>query len=58
MGFTRLLVHVNGANDILKVLDLKKDFPAMKMVLVGATEGWRVASEIRCGWRTGHWHRR
>ena len=46
-GGTRLLVHVNSANDILKVLDLKKEYPAMKMVLVGATEGWRVASEIR-----------
>jgi len=45
-GGTRLLVHVNGANDILKVLDLKKEYPAMKIILVGATEGWRVAREI------------
>lgn len=45
-GTVRLLVHVESANDILKVLDLKKEFPALKMVLVGANEGWRVASAI------------
>ncbi len=45
-GSTRLLVHVESANDILKVLDLRKDFPSLKLVLVGANEGWRVASEI------------
>ncbi len=45
-GSTKMLVHVNSANDILKVLALKKDFPALKMVLVGAHEGWRVANAI------------
>lgn len=45
-GTTRLLVHVESANDILKVLDLRKDFPALKLVLVGANEGWRVAEAI------------
>lgn len=45
-GSTRLLIHVESANDILKVLDLRKDFPALKMVLVGVSEGWRVASHI------------
>lgn len=45
-GSTRILVHVNSANDILQVLGLKKDFPALKMVLVGAHEGWRVANAI------------
>ncbi len=45
-GSTRLLVHVESANDILKVLDLRKDFPALKMVLVGVNEGWRVANHI------------
>ena len=45
-GSTKLLVHVESANDILKVLDLRKDFPALKMVLVGANEGWRVAGHI------------
>jgi len=45
-GSTKLLVHVESANDILKVLDLRKDFPALKMVLVGVNEGWRVAGHI------------
>ncbi len=45
-GSTKLLVHVESANDILKVLDLRKDFPALKIVLVGANEGWRVAGHI------------
>ncbi|MEP2102928.1 MAG: amidohydrolase family protein [Parasphingorhabdus sp.] len=45
-GNIRLLVHVESANDILKVLDLRKDFPSLKLVLVGANEGWRVANEI------------
>ncbi|HEY9091657.1 amidohydrolase family protein [Parasphingorhabdus sp.] len=45
-GTTRLLVHVESANDILKVLDLRKDFPSLKLVLVGANEGWRVANAI------------
>jgi imidazolonepropionase-like amidohydrolase len=42
-GETRLLVHVEGANDILRVMELKRDFPALKLVLVGVSEGWRVA---------------
>ncbi|QTD56626.1 amidohydrolase family protein [Parasphingorhabdus cellanae] len=45
-GSTRLLVHVESANDILKVLGLRKDFPSLNMVLVGVNEGWRVADEI------------
>jgi len=45
-GSTKLLVHVESANDILKVLDLRTDFPALDIVLVGANEGWRVANQI------------
>ncbi len=45
-GKTRLLIHANSANDILKVLGLRKDFPSLKLVLVGANEGWRVANDI------------
>ena len=46
-GATRLLVHVEGANDILRLIELKRSYPKIKMVLVGASEGWRVASDIR-----------
>ena len=45
-GETRLLIHVEGANDMLRLLDLKRDFPAIKMVFVGASEGWRVADRL------------
>ncbi|MFL6830384.1 MAG: amidohydrolase family protein [Sphingomicrobium sp.] len=41
-----LLVHVERASDILQVLALKRDFPALKIVLVGASEGWTVADRI------------
>lgn len=45
-GEQRLLIHVEGANDMLRLLELKREFPAIKMVFVGASEGWRVASQL------------
>jgi imidazolonepropionase-like amidohydrolase len=45
-GQMRLLIHVESATDILAVLDLKRDYPALNIVLVGVTEGWRVAGQI------------
>lgn len=45
-GETRLLVRVEGANDMLRLLELKRDYPAIKMVFVGASEGWRVAEKL------------
>ena len=45
-GEQRLLVHVEGANDMLRLIELKREFPAIKMVFVGATEGWRVAPQL------------
>jgi imidazolonepropionase-like amidohydrolase len=45
-GATKLLIHVESATDILSVLALKKDYPLLDMVLVGVTEGWRVADRI------------
>ena len=45
-GKVPLLVHVERASDILVMLDLKREFPALKLVLVGASEGWTVAREI------------
>jgi imidazolonepropionase-like amidohydrolase len=46
-GRQLLLVHVERASDILQVLGLRREFPNLRMVLVGATEGWTVAEEIR-----------
>ena len=45
-GRLYLLVHVERASDILQVIRLKRDFPSLKLVLVGATEGWTVADQI------------
>ena len=45
-GRQYLLVHVERASDILQVLGLKREFPALKLVLVGASEGWTVADRI------------
>ena len=45
-GQMPLLLHVERASDILAVLALPRDYPKMKLVLVGASEGWRVAPQI------------
>jgi imidazolonepropionase-like amidohydrolase len=45
-GRQYLLIHVERARDILNVLDLKRDYPLLKIVLVGASEGWLVADKI------------
>lgn len=45
-GRVPLLVHVERASDILVMLELKREMPALKLVFVGATEGWTVAREI------------
>jgi imidazolonepropionase-like amidohydrolase len=45
-GRQLLLVHVERAVDILNVLDLRREFPGLKIALVGATEGWTVADQI------------
>jgi imidazolonepropionase-like amidohydrolase len=39
-------VHVERASDILNVLDLAREFPRMKFVIVGASEGWLVADQL------------
>ena len=45
-GEQLLLVHVERAKDILNVLGLRREFPKLKIALVGATEGWTVADRI------------
>jgi imidazolonepropionase-like amidohydrolase len=45
-GRQLLLVHVERASDILQVLNLKQEFPNLRLVLVGAAEGWTVADRI------------
>jgi imidazolonepropionase-like amidohydrolase len=45
-GQQPLYVHVERAADIRLALGLRREFPALKLVIVGATEGWRVAGEL------------
>ncbi len=45
-GRQLLLIHVERASDILQALALKREFPRLRLVLVGASEGWRVADRI------------
>lgn len=45
-GTIPLMVHAESARDIVTVLSLKQDFPALKLILAGATEGWMVAAQI------------
>jgi len=45
-GRQYLLVHVERASDILQVIGLKREFPNLKIVIVGASEGWTVADRI------------
>jgi imidazolonepropionase-like amidohydrolase len=45
-GKQPLLVHVERAADILQVLSLKRVYPDLRIILVGASEGWTVAPQI------------
>lgn len=45
-GKQQLLIHVERAQDIRMVLALRVEFPALKLVIVGASEGWLVAKEL------------
>ncbi len=45
-GQVPLLIHVERASDILGVLAMKREFPGLRPVLVGASEGWTVAQQI------------
>lgn len=45
-GDVPLLIHVNRASDILEVIKFQTENDRLKIVLVGATEGWLVAREL------------
>jgi hypothetical protein len=45
-GRQYLVVHAERASDILNVIRLSHEFPSLKLILVGATEGWLVAPQI------------
>jgi imidazolonepropionase-like amidohydrolase len=45
-GAQPLYVHVERAADIRSVLALPREFPRLKLVIVGASEGWLVANDL------------
>jgi imidazolonepropionase-like amidohydrolase len=45
-GRQYLLIHVERARDILNVIQLKREYPSLKPIIVGASEGWLVADKI------------
>lgn len=45
-GLQPLYVRAERAADIRAALALKGDFPLLRLVIVGATEGWMVANEL------------
>lgn len=45
-GRQPLYVHVDRAADIRQTLALKREFPNLKLVIVGANEGWLAAADL------------
>ena len=45
-GSQPLFVHVERMADLRRTLALAREFPALRLVIVGAAEGWRVADEL------------
>ena len=45
-GAQLLVVRAERASDIREVLGLRRDYPRLRLVLLGANEGWLVAREI------------
>ena len=45
-GRQLLVVHVERAIDIVNLIALRREFPALRMAIAGASEGWTVAREL------------
>jgi imidazolonepropionase-like amidohydrolase len=45
-GRQPVVIHVDRASDIIAVLGLRQSFPAIRIILFGAREGWMVADRI------------
>ena len=45
-GRQLLVVHVERAIDIINLIALRREFPALRMAIAGAGEGWTVAREL------------
>jgi len=45
-GQQKILFHAHRASDLRNIIQLKKDNPALDLVIVGADEAWLVANEL------------
>jgi len=45
-GRQLLVAHVERAIDIVNLIGLKREFPALRIAIAGASEGWTVAREL------------
>ena len=45
-GRVPLLVHVESVSDMRALIALRKEFPALRLVFVGASEGWMIAPQL------------
>lgn len=45
-GRVPAVVHVERASDITALLDLRREFPGLKLIIVGGAEGWQVADKL------------
>jgi len=45
-GRMPLLVHANRAIDLLNIIQLKKDYGSLDIIIIGAAEGWKVADQL------------
>lgn len=45
-GEIPLMIKANSAADLLQLIRLKQQFPRLRLIALGAAEGWRVAGEL------------
>ena len=45
-GQQLLMVHANRTADLMQVIALKREFPSLRLVIVGANEGWTIADKL------------
>ena len=45
-GRQTLVIHAHRASDLRAIMALKREFPSLRLVIVGADEGWTVAREL------------
>lgn len=45
-GRVPAVVHVERASDITALIDMRREFPALRLIIVGGAEGWLVADKL------------